>query len=122
MGKTTIQAYVRGSVESVELYKRAFNTDLSECYKNDDGTYAHAEFDIYGQAFAVSESWFGEVIKGNTMQFILHFGESREAAVIRAYEVLGDGADILFPLGPSGWSALMFGLIDKFGVCWCVAV
>ena len=122
MQKLTLQVYVRGSVEAVELYKNAFNTELTASYKNSDGTFSHAEFEINGQTFAVSESWFNEAIKGNTMQFIFHFGEENEHIIQKAYDVLKDGATILHELGPIGWSSFAFALIDKYGVSWCIAV
>jgi len=118
----TLQVYVKGSVEAVELYKKAFDVELAAEYKNSDGTFSHAEFEINGQTFAVSESWFNESIKGNIMQFIFHFGESKNDNVKKAYSVLKNEAEILHQLGPIGWSPLAFALIDKFGVNWCIAV
>jgi PhnB protein len=56
------------------------------------------------------------------MQFCFHFGEGKEEAVQKAYDLLKDGAEILYPLGPCFFSSYMFGLIDKFGVNWCIFV
>lgn len=56
------------------------------------------------------------------MQLCLHFGEGNEEIVKNAYNVLKDGAEIHVPLGECFFSPLMFGLIDKFGVNWCVFV
>lgn len=39
-----------------------------------------------------------------------------------AYEVLKDGAKIDYPLGPCFFSSCMFGIVDKFGVNWCLFV
>lgn len=56
------------------------------------------------------------------MQFCLHFGEGEENIVKKAFEVLKDDAEILFPLGPCDYSPYMTDLIDKFGVRWCLFV
>jgi len=122
MDGLTLQVYVRHSDKAVDLYKRAFDAELSNIHQNDDGTYTHVEVVFHGFRIVVSESWLSEVKIGNTMQFIMQFGAGTEAAVGKAYETLKDGAEILHPLGPIGWSPFAFGLIDKFGVFWCIAV
>ncbi|MDD5189620.1 MAG: hypothetical protein PHE50_01105 [Dehalococcoidales bacterium] len=83
----------------------------------------HAELNVYGQILAVSEAPENEErITGTTMQFCLHFGEGKEELVRKAYDVLKDNAKILYPLGPCPFSKLMVGLIDKYGVSWCIFV
>lgn len=84
----------------------------------------HVELDVFGQVLALSEALpeAGERIAGTTMQLCLHFGEGNEEIVKNAYNVLKDGAEINVPLGECFFSPLMFGLIDKFGVNWCVFV
>ena len=59
-------------------------------------------------------------MKRSLMQFCLHFGEGEEEALKKAYEVLKNNAEILFPLGPCEFSPCMADLIDKFGVWWCL--
>jgi len=49
-------------------------------------------------------------------------GKTEIDKVIHAYEVLKAGAEILYPLGECFLSKCMFGLIDKFGVNWCLFV
>jgi len=115
-----MQAYIKGSSEAVELYQSAFDAKLVSEYKNDDGSYLHAELNIYGQIFAISESEENEIIAGNTMQFCLHFGEAEKEKVEKAFDVLKEGAQILFPIGPSFYSSCMADFIDKFGVRWCL--
>ena len=87
--------------------------------KNEDGSYLHAELDVLGQTLAISEAHEEKLI-GNTMQFCFHFEESEAENVKKAYEILKEGAQVLFPLGPCFFSSCMFGLIDKFGVNWCL--
>ena len=61
----TLQIYAKGSDKAVEFYQKAFDAELRNIHKNDDGTFSHVELTFYGFEIAVSESWFGEVIKGN---------------------------------------------------------
>ena len=117
-----LQVYVKGSDKAVALYQKAFGAELKASHPNPDGTFKHAELDIDGLRLAISESWFRKVVKGNTMQFCFHFGEGKEAVVQKAFDVLKEKATILYPLGPCEWSPLMFGLIDQFGVSWCISI
>lgn len=43
-------------------------------------------------------------------------------AMMQVYEVLKEGSEILFPLGPCDFSPLFTDFIDKFGVRWCLFV
>jgi len=115
MKRSMMQAYVTRSDEAVALYQKAFDAKLLYESKNEDGSYLHAELDAYGQVLAISEALERKI--GNTMQFCFRFGEGNEEIVKRAYEVLKDGAKIDYPLGPC-----MFGIVDKFGVDWCLFV
>ena len=116
-----MQVYVKGSVEAVALYQKAFGATLVAEYKNGNGSYDHAELDVFGQIVALSETQEGSVT-GNVMQFCLHLGEGKEGIVKKAYDVLKDNARIDHPPGPVGYSPCQFVLIDKFGVNWCVFV
>ena len=44
-----MQAYVKGSVEAVALYQKAFDAKLVCGDPNQKVSYDHAELDIYGQ-------------------------------------------------------------------------
>lgn len=116
-----MQMYIKGSVEAVDLYQKAFEAKLVSEYKNDDGSYLHAELDAFGQILALSEA-SDDKVSGNTMQFCLHFEETELDRVKHAYDVLKDGAAITSPLGECFYSKCMFSLIDKFGVNWCLFV
>lgn len=119
MLRSMMQMYIKGSVEAVKLYQKAFEAQLISEHKNEDGSYLHAELDAFGQVLAISEAADGNV-SGNTMQFCFHFEESETEKVRYAYEVLKDRAEILHPLGECFYSKCMFGLVDKFGVSWCL--
>ena len=121
MLRSMMQIYIKGSVEAVEIYQKAFDAELVNETKNEDGSYLHAELDVFGQILAIAEARDKRIF-GNTMQFCFHFGEGKEEIVKKAYEILKDGAQIEFPLGPCFFSPSMFGLTDKFGVNWCLFV
>ena len=121
MYRSMLQTYVKGSDKAVALYQKAFDAELVASYPHADGTFMHAELNVYGQILAISEAPENEErIPGTTMQFCLHFGQGKEAPVQKAYDVLKEGAKILYPLGPCEFSALMVDLIDQYGVRWCI--
>jgi uncharacterized glyoxalase superfamily protein PhnB len=51
-----MQVYVKESNKALELYQKAFDAELRASYPNDDGTFMHAEIDVYGQVLAISEA------------------------------------------------------------------
>lgn len=121
MKRSMMQMFVKNSVSAVELYTKAFNAELLCAYQDDKGGYMHSELNAYGQILAVSEIT-DNVIVGNNMMFCFHFGADGEDNVKKAYEALTDGAEIHTPIGPCDFSPCMFGLIDKFGINWCLFV
>ena len=118
MKRSMMQVYIKGSVEAVELYQKAFHAALVSEFRNPDNTFLHAELDVCGQIIAIAETNH-EAIPGNTMQFCFQFGKGNEELIKNAYHVLEKDSQILYPLGPCFFSPLMAGLIDKFGVNWC---
>lgn len=124
MKRSMMQVYVKGSLEAVELYLKAFNGTLGYNVKSADGTFYHSELDICGHILAVSEAndSMEKRITGNTMQFCFHYGEGNEEQVKQAYETLKEGSEILFPLGPCEFSPLCADFIDKYGVRWCLFI
>lgn len=120
MLRSMMQVYVEDSNEAVRLYQKAFDAKLVSEHKNDDGSYLHAELDLFGQILALSESKEDQHIAGNTMQFCLHFGDEDKDLVEKAFRVLEEGAQIFSPLGPCFFSSCMVSFIDKFGVNWCL--
>lgn len=121
--RSMMQVYVRESNKAVELYQKAFDAEIVANFANLDGTYMHAELNVYGQILAVSEAPVGEgVITGTAMQFCLHFGEGKEELVKKAYDILKDNAKINYPLSTCSYSPLMTDLTDKYGVRWCLFV
>lgn len=118
--RSMFQLYLVGCEEAMEIYQKAFDaTPLTIDRHPENGTIVHAELDIFGQVVALSERREPTVI-GNTTQLCLNFTMDSKDIVKKAYEVLKEGADINTPLGYSFFSPCMFGLVDRFGVDWCV--
>jgi PhnB protein len=124
MKRTMMQMYVKGSGEAVELYLKAFNATLGFNVKSSDDTFYHSELDICGHTLAVAEAndSMDKRFTGNTSQFCLLYGEGNEDKVKKAYEILKEGSEILFPLGSCDFSPLCADFVDKFGVRWCLFV
>jgi PhnB protein len=124
MKRSMMQAYVKNSREAVATYVEAFGATLGFNVKNEDGSYYHAEIDICGSVLAVSEA-NGDAengVTGGVMQFCFQFGEGKEAALRRAYDVLAQDGEILFPLGPCDYSPLAADIVDRFGARWCLFI
>lgn len=124
MNRVMMQVYTKDSKEAVDTYMKAFDATLGFNVKDGEDNYYHCELDICGNTLAVAELKDGmeERVTGNTMQFCLHYGEGKEGQVTKAYEILKEGSEIIFPLGPCDFSPLCTDLIDKFGVRWCLFV
>jgi len=126
MHRSMMQVFVKESDKALVFYRRAFDAQVKCDHRNADGTVAHAELDVYGQILAIMELPEDEAITGNTMQFCLHFGKGKEALVKKIYEALKeDCIEITAPItgpGECPWSPCLFGLIDRFGVNWCIFV
>jgi len=126
MHRSMMQVYVKESNKALEFYQKAFDAKIVADHRHENGTIAHAELNVYGQIFAICEAREDAVNTGNTMQFCLHFGKGKEGLVRKAYDVLREDcmkltAPITGP-GECPWSPCMFGVIDKYGVNWCVFV
>lgn len=120
--RITLQAYLKGSIEAVELYQKAFDATLGYHVQIPDNTYMHAEIKMNEQnIISISESndW---AVSGKNMQFCIAFGSGNDEALKNAYEVLKEDGQILYPLGPCDWSECMADLVDKFGVRWYLSL
>lgn len=122
MKRSMMHAYLKDTGKAVAFYQKAFNAELVASYPNPDGTYYHAELDIYGQIFSLSEAEYSKPETGNTMQFCLHFGEGDEELILKIYNVLKEDAKFVQPPASTDWSPLMAGVIDKFGVNWGIFI
>jgi PhnB protein len=128
--KTTLQAYLHGSVAAVDFYQKAFGAALGYNEQNPDGTFMHAELYVDGELLlALSES-NNDIAKENRMKYsattypAMNFCVSmkNEQAVKKAYDILKEDANILYPLGALPWSSCCANLVDKFGIFWYISV
>lgn len=86
MLRSMMQVYVKGNVEAVNFYQKAFNAEILAVYPDDNGGYMHSEINAYGQILAVSEINEDHVI-GNTMQFCFELGDAKKLAILKSKRV-----------------------------------
>lgn len=114
------QVYIKGTIEAVNFYKRAFAAELGRTGKNEDGTYMHAEIVKDGKCIMYLSEKLDSII-GDSMQFCLTFDDDKSAVEV-AYNVLSKNCrEIGTPLGNFPWGSYGASLIDKFGVQWYIA-
>jgi uncharacterized glyoxalase superfamily protein PhnB len=129
--QTGCQIYVKGSVEAVNLYQRAFNWTIGMNFVNPDGTYLHVslmsdEREMLAIGEDTNNTGSPEIQGGKwpVMSFNCYDLGTREA-VDQAYTVLNEGARATQnPDGPAPvpWNEYCFFMLDKFGVHWWVAI
>jgi len=127
--KNYTQVYVKNSIEAVEMYCRAFGAEVTFEIKNEAGNaYEHCELSVNGEPFlAVAEAANPcdiSVIhkeKWQTMTFNV-FEMGSEKAVSNAFHILNDGGVVIDPIHELPWSKCCATVIDKYGVCWWIAI
>lgn len=127
--KNYSQVYVENSFHAAEIYCKAFGAEITFEIKNEDMSgYAHCELSVDGEGFlALSEADnpcdvnIVHKMKWETMTFNV-FEMGREELVYRAFDILSDGGIIIKPIQEVPWSKCCATVIDKFGVCWWIAV
>ncbi|KAB3531595.1 VOC family protein [Alkaliphilus serpentinus] len=89
MLRSMMQMCIKGNVEAVELYQRAFDAKLIHESKNQDGSYLHAELDAFGQILAISESHEDQVASNTSNSvFILEKGKLKRSKRQRIYGLI----------------------------------
>jgi len=127
--KNHAQVYVKNSFEAAEMYCKAFGAEITFEIKNDDEIgYEHCELSVDGELFlALSENKKPcdiKVIhnmKWETMTFNVFPMGSKEA-VTNAFNILSIGGVVIDPIQEVPWSKYCATVIDKFGVCWWLAI
>ena len=127
--KNYTQVYVKNSFEAAEMYCKAFGAEITFEVRNDDKTaYAHCELSVDGEGFlALSEAAnpcdidIVHKMKWETMTFNV-FEMGSEEAVYNAFNILSNGGVIINPIQEVPWSKCCATVIDKFGVCWWIAI
>ena len=127
--KNYTQVYVKNSAEAAETYCRAFGAEVTRAFWNEDRTaYEHCELSVDGEGFlALAEAKnpcdieFVHKMKWETMTFNV-FEMGSEEKVRNALAVLRDGGVVLEGIHALPWSSCCATVIDRYGVCWWVAV
>ena len=123
------QVYVNNSLEAAQHYCKAFGAEITRAFLSKDGkSYAHCELSVNGEGFlALAEAkhpYDASVVhamKWETMTFNV-FEMGSEAAVDQALAVLSQGGVVLEPIQQLPWNRYNATVIDKYGVCWWIAV
>lgn len=127
--KCYTQVYVMNSIEAVETYCLAFGAEVTLAIMNDAQTaYAHCELSVNGEpVLAVAEAskpYDVRVIhqmKWQTMTFNA-FELGSADAVQTALDVLRDGGVVIEEIHALPWSECCATVIDRYGVCWWMAI
>lgn len=127
--KNYTQVYVKNSLEAAKMYCDAFGAEITLEMKNADGTeYEHCELSVDGEGFlALAEAQnpcdieFVHKMKWETMTFNV-FEMGTEDKVRHAFDVLSDGGVVLAEVGALPWNSCCATVIDKYGVCWWIAI
>lgn len=127
--KNYTQVYVKNSLEAAQIYCKAFGAEITLEMKNADGTaYEHCVLSVDGEGFlALAEAKnpcdidFVHKMKWETMTFNV-FEMGSQERVDRAFEVLSEGGVVLEPIHELPWSKYCATVIDRYGVCWWIAI
>ncbi len=127
--KCYTQVYVKNSLEAVETYCRAFGAEVTFEIRNADGTaYEHCELSVNGEpilaAAEAPEDYDVSVIhrlKWQTMTFNA-FELGSPETVKNALDVLREGGVVIEEIHELPWSKCCATVIDKYGVCWWIAI
>ena len=111
------------------MYCEAFGAEVTFAMKNAAGNaYEHCELSVNGEPIlALAEAKNPcdiEVVhkkRWQTMTFNA-FELGSEAAVAHALQVLSRGGVVLEPLHAVPWSRCCATVIDRYGVCWWLAI
>lgn len=116
MGFGGVGLQVKGSIEAVEMYKKAFGLELGYHVLNKDGTFFHSELYKEGkEELDVVESNIDPVME-NPVQLCFTFSEEEE--LLNAFHILSEKGRVLMEVCELPWSPCAAEVIDKFGVRW----
>lgn len=127
--KCYTQVYVINSIDAVETYCRAFGAKVSfEIRNNAQTAYEHCELSVDGEPILAvaeaSDSYDVSVIhrmKWQTMTFNA-FELGSTDAVKNAFNVLREGGVVIEAIHEVPWSKCCATVIDRYGVCWWIAI
>jgi len=131
MLKVTPNFHFRGQgKQAIELYKQAFdakvkvllcNSDANpkDCVLEDESQIDlvyHAEIYIGEQRLTLTDDPDSPAPNTNPLSLLITFETAGD--VKKAYEILADGAKIIYPMQSTTYSSCFVSLVDKFGMRW----
>ena len=127
--KCYTQVYVMNSMEAVQMYCRAFGAEVTFEITNEAQTaYEHCELSVNGEGIlAVAEAPQAYDVsaihrmKWQTMTFNA-FELGSVEAVERALQMLREGGVVLEEIHELPWNKCCATVIDRYGVCWWIAI
>ncbi|MCL2592558.1 MAG: VOC family protein [Defluviitaleaceae bacterium] len=129
MLKVTPNFHFRGQgKQAIELYKQAFGAEVkvllcnsdanpNDCIVEDESQndlVYHAEIYIGGQRITLTDDPEAPIPNTNPLSLLITF-ETKED-VKKAYEIMKDGATIIYPMQSTDYSSCFVSLVDKFGM------
>ncbi len=127
--KNYTQVYVKNSIEAAKTYCKAFGVEITLEMKNGSRTaYEHCVLSYNGEGFlAIGEAknpYDVDVIhkmRWETMTFNV-FEMGTEERVRCAFDVLRDGGVVIEEIHEVPWNKCCATVIDRYGVCWWIAI
>ena len=131
MVKVTPNFHFRGQAkQAIELYRRAFGAEVKILFCNSDADPAdcvgedqyqedivyHAEIFISGQRITLSDDPDAPVANTHPLSLLLTFETAEE--VKKAYEIVAEGATIIYPVQSTTYSSCFVSLVDRYGMRW----
>ncbi|MCL2521907.1 MAG: glyoxalase/bleomycin resistance/extradiol dioxygenase family protein [Erysipelotrichales bacterium] len=131
MLKVTPNFHFRGQgKQAIELYKKAFGAEVKILYCNSDAhpkdcalesanqgdLIYHAEIYIGQQRITLTDTPDDPIPNTNPLSLLITFETAK--AVKKAYEIMKEGATIIYPIQTTTYSSCFVSLIDKFGMRW----
>ena len=104
---------------AMEFYSAAFGAEILECYREEDGTIAHAALSLSGALLAVSGHAELPGRASNAQSVVLNL--EVEDAVAVSERMIERGAKTLIPVGVRYYGHRDGRLIDPFGIIWIIS-
>ena len=127
MLKVTPNLHFRGQAkQAIELYKQAFGAEVkvllcnSDAYSDEDENpkdlVYHAEIYISEQRLTLTDSPDDPLPNTHPVSLLITFKTAED--VKKSYEIMSDGATIIYPIQTTDYSSCFVSFIDKFGMRW----
>lgn len=102
--------------EAIELYQRAFGSKVDHVLRDNDGSVYHAEIHIGNQRVMLCDN--RDVSFAPSASLSLTVSMDSDEAVRRAFDVLSEGGQVLYPLQSTPYASSFASVFDRFGFRW----